>query len=108
MSIHLQIAVFDGFDEIDVFGPYEMLSVPGVEVELATLDEPRTVRSMRGIGVRADAVLKPATGSSFPAAAGATTPSRAPGARSHAATSPPGWSRWPPRCPGSPRSAPEG
>jgi transcriptional regulator GlxA family with amidase domain len=57
MSIHLQIAVFDGFDEIDVFGPYEMLSVPGVEVELATLDEPRTVRSMRGIGVRADAVL---------------------------------------------------
>jgi transcriptional regulator GlxA family with amidase domain len=57
MSLRLQIAIFDGFDEIDVFGPYEMLSVPGVELELATLDGPRVVRSMRGIRVGADSVL---------------------------------------------------
>ena len=37
MSLRLQIALFDGFDEIDVFGPYEMLSIPGIELELATV-----------------------------------------------------------------------
>lgn len=57
MSLHLQIALFDGFDEIDVFGPYEMLSTPRIRLELATLDEPRTVRSMRGTAVGADSVL---------------------------------------------------
>ena len=62
VPLHLQIALFDGFDEIDVFGPYEMLSIPEVKLELATVDQPRTVRSMRGIGVRADHVLKPCDG----------------------------------------------
>lgn len=57
MTLHLQIALFDGFDEIDVFGPYEMLSAPGITLELATLDQPRTVRSMRGVEVGATAVL---------------------------------------------------
>jgi putative intracellular protease/amidase len=40
MSLRLQIALFDGFDEIDAFGPFEMLSIPGIELELATVDEP--------------------------------------------------------------------
>ena len=32
-----------------MFGPYEMLSVPGVEVELATIEPTASIRSMRGI-----------------------------------------------------------
>ncbi len=62
MPLHLQIALFDGFDEIDVFGPYEMLSIPAVKLELATVDQPRTVRSMRGVDVRANHVLEPCDG----------------------------------------------
>ncbi|HEY0238833.1 MAG TPA: DJ-1/PfpI family protein [Friedmanniella sp.] len=62
MPLHLQIALFDGFDEIDVFGPYEILSIPEVRLELATVDGPRTVRSMRGIDVRADSRLEPCDG----------------------------------------------
>ena len=62
MVIRIQIAVFDGFDEIDVFGPYEMLSMPGISVELATVDGPRSVHSMRGIGVTADHTLESCDG----------------------------------------------
>lgn len=62
MVLRIQIAVFDGFDEIDVFGPFEMLSVPGIAVELAAVDGPRSVRSMRGIGVTADHALEPCDG----------------------------------------------
>ena len=57
VALRIQIVLFDGFDEIDVFGPYEMLSTPGIEVELAVVDEPRVVRSMRGIAVHAESVL---------------------------------------------------
>ncbi len=62
MTLRIQIALFDGFDEIDVFGPYEMLSVPGITVELARVDGPGPVRSMRGIGVSADHALEPCDG----------------------------------------------
>jgi transcriptional regulator GlxA family with amidase domain len=57
MPLHLQIAVFDGFDEIDVFGPYEMLSVPGIGIELATVEPTPTIRSMRGIVIEPQATL---------------------------------------------------
>lgn len=57
MSLHLQIAIFNGFDEIDVFGPYEMLSVPGIEVELAAVEPTRSIRSMRGIVIEPQAKL---------------------------------------------------
>ncbi|WP_157683720.1 DJ-1/PfpI family protein [Microlunatus soli] len=57
MSLRLQIVVFDGFDEIDVFGPYEMLSVPGIAVELATVGGSTTVRSMRGIVIEPETTL---------------------------------------------------
>lgn len=57
MALRVQIAVFDGFDEIDVFAPYEMLSGPNISVELTTLDGPAAVRSMRGIVVQADSRL---------------------------------------------------
>lgn len=57
MSLRLQIAVFDGFDEIDVFGPYEMLSVPGIVVQLATVEPTASIRSMRGIVIEPQATL---------------------------------------------------
>lgn len=62
MSRRLQIVVFDGFDEIDVFGPYEMLSVPGISVELATVGDPAPVRSMRGITMEPTARLESCDG----------------------------------------------
>lgn len=61
-TLRLQIALFEGFDEIDVFGPYEILSTPGINLELATVDEPRMVRSMRGVSVSADSVLETCDG----------------------------------------------
>lgn len=50
MSENITIAVFDGFDEIDVFGPFEILSAAGYEVRLATLGASH-VRSMRGVTI---------------------------------------------------------
>lgn len=108
MTLRLQIALFNGFDEIDVFGPYEMLSAPGIALELATVDEHRTVRSMRGVSVGADTVLDTCEGSSFPAAAGATMPSMAPGARWLGVSCPSASPSWRRPCRGWLRSAPEG
>jgi len=62
VTLHMQIAVFNGFDEIDVFGPYEMLSVPGIEVELATVEPTTAIRSMRGIVIEPRATLTPCDG----------------------------------------------
>ena len=58
VAARIQIALFDGFDEIDVFGPYEMLSGPNFVVELATVGGPATVRSMRGVVLQVDADLE--------------------------------------------------
>lgn len=62
VTLLFQIAVFDGFNEIDVFGPYEMLSGPDVTVELAAVAGPRTLRSMRGIAVEAESKLETCDG----------------------------------------------
>lgn len=48
MRPDITVTVFDGFDEIDVFGPFEILSAAGYEVRLATL-EAETVTSLRGV-----------------------------------------------------------
>ncbi|WP_193636313.1 DJ-1/PfpI family protein [Brachybacterium subflavum] len=61
MNTPIQFAVFDGFDEIDVFGPLEVLAAAGYEVQLAALT-PGTVTSMRGIPIKVTAVLQPAHG----------------------------------------------
>ena len=47
-----EIILFDGFDELDVFGPFEVLS-DYFDTTLVTLDGPREVRSARGVAVRA-------------------------------------------------------
>jgi transcriptional regulator GlxA family with amidase domain len=55
--MRFDIPVFDGFDEIDVFGPFEVLSAAGFEVALVAVEQPGMVTSMRGLRVAIDVVL---------------------------------------------------
>jgi len=56
--MRVEIVVFDGFDELDAFGPFEVLSMAGFDVELVVVAaRPGAVRSMRGIEMAVPAVL---------------------------------------------------
>jgi transcriptional regulator GlxA family with amidase domain len=55
--VRVQIVVFDGFDEIDVFGPFEALSASGIQVGLVRHDAPGWAASQRGIRLEVPAVL---------------------------------------------------
>ena len=62
----IQIVLFDGFDPLDVIGPFEVLAAGGdaaagaLEVELVAADGPREVVSgTRGLTLRATANLRP-------------------------------------------------
>jgi transcriptional regulator GlxA family with amidase domain len=55
--MRIEIVVFDGFDEVDAVGPFEMLSLAGFDVELVVAGEPGRVRSMRGVDVLVPGVL---------------------------------------------------
>ncbi|MCX5387469.1 DJ-1/PfpI family protein [Streptomyces sp. NBC_00083] len=64
--MHVQIALFDGFDPLDVIAPYEVLYAGGmategaVHVELASAEGPREVISgTGGLVLRATAALDP-------------------------------------------------
>lgn len=50
MTKDILIAIFDGVDEIDVFGPYEVLSAAGYQVRLATVVADSVV-TMRGVEI---------------------------------------------------------
>ena len=55
MSVSIDIAVFDGVDELDVIAPFEVLSnaaraVPDVQVRLVTLEERSEVTGACGLG----------------------------------------------------------
>src|SRR5215207_2947085 len=54
-GMHTEILLFDGFDELDVFGPFEVLA--GLGARLVALDGAREVRSDRGVVVRPQAGL---------------------------------------------------
>ncbi|MCO6010938.1 DJ-1/PfpI family protein [Actinoallomurus purpureus] len=60
--MRIEIVVFDGFDEIDVFGPFEALSSAGFQVALAAVERPGVVVSMRGVSLNVSAVLGEADG----------------------------------------------
>lgn len=45
----IELVVFDGFDEIDIFGPFEVLSAAGFETALVAVEKPGAVVSMRGL-----------------------------------------------------------
>ncbi|WP_430786693.1 DJ-1/PfpI family protein [Actinoplanes sp. G11-F43] len=49
--MRVEIVVFDGFDELDAFGPFEVLAAAGFDVALVTAHEPGPVTSMRGVRV---------------------------------------------------------
>jgi transcriptional regulator GlxA family with amidase domain len=59
----IRIVVFDGVDEIDFIGPYEVLQraaklVPGLEVRLATLEPQAQVTAANGLRFVPEAVLE--------------------------------------------------
>ncbi|WP_353940438.1 DJ-1/PfpI family protein [Streptomyces sp. HUAS MG91] len=65
--MHVQIVLFDGFDPLDVIGPYEVLHAGGaasggaVSVELVSAEGPREVVGGTGeLALRATAALDPA------------------------------------------------
>jgi transcriptional regulator GlxA family with amidase domain len=60
--VRIEIVLFDGFDELDVFGPFEVLSMAGLTVELVTAEQPGPVTSMRGVTVQVSTVLGQADG----------------------------------------------
>ena len=54
--MRIEIVVFDGFDELDVFGPFEVLSMAGFDVALVAVER-RLVTSMRGVQLQVPEVL---------------------------------------------------
>ena len=64
MAKKISIVVFDGFDEIDVFGPFEVLAGAGagIAVGLVTAGSPGLVTSMRGVKVEVTEPLEAVDG----------------------------------------------
>lgn len=55
-----QVVLFDGFDPLDVIGPYETLTAAGVRAELVTAEGPREVPAgMNLLSLKATARLDP-------------------------------------------------
>jgi len=52
--MEVQIVVFDGFDELDVFGLYEPLKMAGFEVKLLTREKQDFVTAAHGLKVAVD------------------------------------------------------
>jgi len=66
--MRIEILLFDGFDELDAFGPFEVLS-GAFDVELVTLNAPGPVTTSRGVQIttrsglgRPDGVIVPGGG----------------------------------------------
>ncbi|RAS60734.1 DJ-1/PfpI family protein [Lentzea atacamensis] len=58
-----QVVLFDGFDPLDVIGPYETLTAGGIRTELVTTEGPREVPAgMNLLSLRATAQLDPDAG----------------------------------------------
>ncbi|UBU08532.1 DJ-1/PfpI family protein [Nonomuraea gerenzanensis] len=60
--MRIELVIFDGFDELDVFGPFEVLSMAGFDVELVAAEQPGPVTSMRGVRLQVPGVLGRADG----------------------------------------------
>lgn len=60
--MRIKIVVFDGFDELDVFGPFGVLSMAGLDVELVAVERPGLVTSKGGAKLQVSGVLEPADG----------------------------------------------
>ncbi len=53
----IQALVFDGFDELDVFGVYEPLRMADLDVKLVSLEQQAIVESFHGIKIQPDGIL---------------------------------------------------
>lgn len=67
--MRIEIPLFDGFDELDVFGPFDVLAGAGFDVELVSVQTIGRVVSQRGVRIdttsvlgRPDAVVVPGGG----------------------------------------------
>ena len=55
--MRIQALIYDGFDELDVFGAFEPLVMAGLDVQLVSLHEQHSVRAINGAELVAQAVL---------------------------------------------------
>jgi transcriptional regulator GlxA family with amidase domain len=55
--MRIEILLFDGFDDLDAFGPFEVLTNGGLETRLVTLEPRDVVTSSHGARVVPDGVL---------------------------------------------------
>ena len=53
----IEILLFDGFDDLDAFGPFEVLSEAGLDTRFVTIEPAERVRSAHGAKVVPDGVL---------------------------------------------------
>ena len=53
----IEILLFDGFDDLDAFGPFEVLSEAGLDTRFVTIEPKERVRSAHGATIVADGVL---------------------------------------------------
>jgi transcriptional regulator GlxA family with amidase domain len=55
--MHVQILIYDGFDELDAIGPYEILHGAGFDTQLAVLEATRTITASHGTVIVPHALL---------------------------------------------------
>jgi transcriptional regulator GlxA family with amidase domain len=61
--VHAQVVLFDGFDPLDVIGPYETLAAGGIRTELASAEGAREVPAgLNLLSLKATAELDPHAG----------------------------------------------
>src|SRR5918998_4910229 len=53
----IEILLFDGFDDLDAFGPYEVLSEAGIDTRFVTIEPMQAVRTAHGATVVPEGVL---------------------------------------------------
>lgn len=53
----IQALIYDGFDELDVFGVYEPLRMAGFDVALLTFQKQETITTAHGLRISVDGIL---------------------------------------------------
>jgi transcriptional regulator GlxA family with amidase domain len=53
----IEILLFDGFDDLDAFGPFEVLTEAGLDTRFVTIEPRATVRSSHGATIVPEGVL---------------------------------------------------
>jgi transcriptional regulator GlxA family with amidase domain len=56
-AMTIEILLFDGFDDLDAFGPFEVLSEAGLDTRFVTIEPASSVRSAHGATVVGEGVL---------------------------------------------------